>query len=1227
MATPGKEPLRAEDSDVVQRAVEAFIAARQKKADLEPTAFAADYPEGLRKKISARCRHFLQFDDFLGSIVEDDGAPSEPTGRKFGEFVIEDELGRGGMGIVYLAHQPSLRRRVALKVLASGLSLSPRHVERFRREAAAAASVVHPAIVPVHSFCEVDGAYAFAMDYVPGRNLGAILDELRQQNGKTPAQIDGSLGLQRDPAVAQGYVADCARIAADIASALSAAHRHGIAHRDVKPRNVMVDDRHRVRLLDFGLAKNIEDESLTGSLDVTGTVHYMSPEQTLQKKVVQDHRTDVFSLGVILYELLTLRRPFDGDNLQQIVYEICFRDPQPIAQHNSRVPKDLVTICEKAIEKDPQARYQTAADFEDDLRRFLRMEPIRARPATTAQRATKWVKRHRAASMAIAAALALSAGAIGYVASVRAADRAEAQRLANAADEAKAQGDFARATDLATDALALVPHDPEARARLQLLRKEGELAATDALRRKAEANVKLLESRQLAGSQRERSIVLALQAVGLFDSPQTRGAVLEALQPGFRVTTFDEDRAAGLVHCSPDGTLVATNSLFGPTRLWDARSGARLRELGGRDVALTSRFHPDGARIATGDKLGATLWDARTGKELRHFEREATVHEIVFDATGSRMLTADNHADAASERTVIVWDVATGAQLGSSKGMRWSMANAISDDGAIAVSSHENGSARVWDAASGAHLARLPIEGFVLAVALQPARDDGSGKRAHRLVALASDAGIVRVFTMPHGDHVGGELLGEARCNGAIRTLAFSPDGALLATGATDRTARLWRTEGLRVGASAVDASTSEADAERAAPTPQLREAAMLSGHDGLVTCVRFSPTGDRIATACYDGTLRVFDAQSGERLFRYETGGPMHALSFAHGATRVCFESSGRRTQAIDFDAPTGVLDLAFGESARTAAFGRGDVAFWTAGGDFTSQVCAFANDGSLVRALPPVQSTSIGRTDRVHALAMSPVAELLLVGMESGAVATVDAKSGVVQRELPRVRGEVAALQWSGDGRLCVVASREDSIVRVVDVQSGATVREIALPQTARDAALSPDGKTIATATKGETIARLWSVADGSLVRSLQGHTKEVQCVRFAADSRILTCGDDGTVRLWSNDAAPVRTFDAGEPLRRCEISLDGTVVVAANAASRDAAAFVFDGSSQQLRTRQSLHPNQIRWLALSADGTRALTCGVDPVARAWPTDPVRAALHALPASAKQSLPPHLR
>ncbi|MEQ1633138.1 MAG: serine/threonine-protein kinase, partial [Planctomycetota bacterium] len=676
-------PVHTDDSDLVQRAVETFIELRSKQPDLEPSAFASDYPDAVRKKISTRCRHFLQFDDFLGQIHHDDGSDAAPAGRKFGEFVIEEELGRGGMGVVYLATQPSLRRRVAVKVLASGLALSARHVERFRREAAAAASLRHPAIVPVHGFCEVDGTYAFAMDFVPGRNLGVVIDELRLQNGLDPLRIDGSLGLSQKGERDQSYVAECARLTAQLAQALAVAHQAGIAHRDLKPRNIMIDDRRQPRLLDFGLAKQLDGESLTGSLDITGTVHYMSPEQTLQKKVVQDHRTDIFSLGVILYELLTLTRPFDGKNLQAIVYEICFRDPKPIQQRNARVPRDLVTICEKALEKDPDNRYQTATEFEADLQRFLRLEPIHARPASLAHRASKWAQRNRAA--VVGGGTLLLAGLLLAIGSAvaSAARKSEAGELLAEAGRAEASAEHARAVDLATQALTLLPEDTAVHDRLQLLRKNAELAATDALRRKAEANVLLLQSRQKSGVERDAALRLALDAVALDDSPRTRGAVLSALASGYRTVEFDALRATALILPSPDGATVATISLFGAARLWDSATGVELRELLGRDIALCARFHPDGQRLVTGDRQGATLWRAGDGKELRHFDRDSSVYGVHFDRSGKRLLTTDNLHPERSEFAVVVWDTETGAELSSMRGPRWSQECAISADGSL----------------------------------------------------------------------------------------------------------------------------------------------------------------------------------------------------------------------------------------------------------------------------------------------------------------------------------------------------------------------------------------------------------------------------------------------------------------------------------------------------------------------------------------------------------------
>ncbi|HEB51880.1 MAG TPA: serine/threonine protein kinase, partial [bacterium] len=417
----------------VQRAVERFVELHTSGRSPDPLSFAQDYEESLRGEILMQCREFLTFDGLFGAQEWQEAVPEPDDGRTFGDFQILEELGRGGMGVVYLARERSLDRTVALKVMASGLTLSKRHVERFRREAMATAQLRHPAIVPVHRLVEVDGTFALAMDYVAGRNLADVLDDLRLANGDGEGVHTGSLGIAKE----KGYVAECALLAAQVASALATAHHNHVVHRDLKPRNLMIDDRRQVRLLDFGLAKSLDEgrESLSMSGEITGTAHYMSPEQTLAKRVDVDHRADIWSLGVILYELLTLRRPFDGKNLQQVVYEICFKEPVPIHKRNAKVPRDLVTICNKALEKDPQNRYQTAAEFEADLQRFLSWEPIHARPAGAWTRASKFIRRHRKESALIAALLATAIAIWGILWFRAAADQRRADELLQRAEQ------------------------------------------------------------------------------------------------------------------------------------------------------------------------------------------------------------------------------------------------------------------------------------------------------------------------------------------------------------------------------------------------------------------------------------------------------------------------------------------------------------------------------------------------------------------------------------------------------------------------------------------------------------------------------------------------------------------------------------------------------------------------------------------------------------------------
>jgi serine/threonine protein kinase len=348
-------------------------------------------------------------------------------GATLGDFRILREIGRGGMGVVYEAEQISLGRRIALKVLPFALTLDPRQLQRFKNEARAAAQLHHQHIVPVYYVGSERGVHFYAMQYIEGQSLAELIHGLRQlhptgqRHAAAPPSVarSGAHGestgpfLVTRPPVAitttvrpadnltTAYSADSpafypavARLALQAAQALEHAHEYGVVHRDVKPANLMVDVHGHLWITDFGLAQFQADAGLTQSGDLLGTLRYMSPEQAGGRRVLLDHRTDVYSLGATLYELLTLQPPFDGADRQSLLHQILHDEPRPPRALRKSIPLELETIVLKCLDKDADRRYATVGELADDLRRFLAHEPIRARRATAAQRLRKWAKRH-----------------------------------------------------------------------------------------------------------------------------------------------------------------------------------------------------------------------------------------------------------------------------------------------------------------------------------------------------------------------------------------------------------------------------------------------------------------------------------------------------------------------------------------------------------------------------------------------------------------------------------------------------------------------------------------------------------------------------------------------------------------------------------------------------------------------------------------------------------------
>ncbi len=328
-----------------------------------------------------------------------------PRLTRIGDFEIIAELGRGGMGVVYRARQLSLNRVVALKLLSTRLVDSERSVTRFLREAKAAARLHHTNIVPIYAQGRAGEYIYYAMELIEGPSLDALLRELRRQQGQaTGARSTSSVNLTASGASAvlssvrgRRPGRDFKRVAllvAGVAEGLHHAHEQGVVHRDIKPQNLLLGPDEQLHITDFGLARILDEPSLTRTTEMLGTPAYMAPEQITGPSSSVDRRTDVYALGVTLYELLTLRRPFEGESYEQIINQILKREPPAPRRLDPRIPQDLETICLRAMEKEPQRRFATAGELAAELRRYAEGFPIASRPLGPLGKALRWVKRH-----------------------------------------------------------------------------------------------------------------------------------------------------------------------------------------------------------------------------------------------------------------------------------------------------------------------------------------------------------------------------------------------------------------------------------------------------------------------------------------------------------------------------------------------------------------------------------------------------------------------------------------------------------------------------------------------------------------------------------------------------------------------------------------------------------------------------------------------------------------
>lgn len=962
-------------------------------------------------------------------------------------------LGRGGMGIVYKARHLKLNRIVAVKMMLSGRYATPQELSRFARESRAVAELQHPHIVQVHDVGEIEGRPFFTMEFVDGATLAQEL-----------------AGVPQSPRRA-------AELVTKLAEAMDLAHSKGIIHRDLKPANILLTGDGTPKVADFGLARHLDgDPGLTFSDARIGTPSYMAPEQALGRLGLIGSSVDIYSLGAILYEMLTGRPPFRAETAIETERQVITVEAAPPRQLNADVPRDLETVCLKCLQKDSSRRYPNAAELAEDLSRYLDGRPVNARPTGVMERIWSWGKRNRSMALALSGlALLLAFIVVGSIWSAAYFHMLEGEQRKLAKEK----------TELAEEKSQLAVEKEQERAKAVLAenREAGLRRQSEAQGKELRRNLYLTEM-NLAGQ--AAAVPGGLGRVGELlahweqASPDLRNwewFYLNSLCHRSLSTRMSHGKSVHSLAWSHNGAKLAFAGNDRTIYISDEADERALLRLTGhmRDV-FSVAWSPDAQRLASASwDHTVRVWDTTDGTELFQFQgHTAEVYVVAWSPDGKTI------ASGGLDRTILAWDAATGTILGTFRshsdtvsGLTWSP-----DSRYLASASHDT-TVRVWDVAAGKERHTLVgHRNWVNQVAWSP---DGSR------VASASNDETLRIWSPENGEELR-VLSGHSQ---GVISVAWNRDGSRLASASDDQTVKVWL-------------------AATGTMTFSLR------GHAAPLTCVAWNPKNDRLASAGHERAIKIWDASTGpESPALTDHRDPVQALAWCPQDSKLF--ASADSTGIIQ------VWDLPRRTAKRTL---RGDehhvysIAWHPAG----TRLASASGDG-LIRIWNLTSETAPdllkGHEGVVHTVAWSPDGRRIASGGLDRTMRIWDLAAGRTSRVIKNHDSTVFNVAWSGDSRKLASASA-DGTVKIWDVSTdeeclcyrGHTSQVITV-------AWSPDDTVLASAGFDQTI-HLWDATTGQRSASLRGHTTHVAQVSWSPDgTRLASAGRDGTVKVWDTES----------------------------------------------------------------------------------------------------------